>query len=265
MGLIDRSKQGAKYACICECGTERTAFGNKLLSGYAHSCGCDNPLKRIDETGKQYGYLSVLRAAASDSGAVFECKCVCGKVLLVPGKKLRNRNYQSCGCKKSELIKTAPQRLEKTHDERDPNRKTQWPEYRVWNCIKNRCYQRSHKDYARYGGAGITMSEEWHSSFDRFFADMGLRPSQLHSIDRMKSELGYVKGNCRWATKAEQSENRSMAVLVEYDGRQVNVSIAAREVGLPYDYLRKYVHKGFTVQQVVEKREQLIASRSGNA
>lgn len=56
-----------------------------------------------DETGKQYGWLKVLRYTRTDynKGAMFECECKCGKVLEVPGTRLRAGQRTSCGCKRS--------------------------------------------------------------------------------------------------------------------------------------------------------------------
>lgn len=54
----------------------------------------------IDETGKQYGELTVLyRAENNKSGrAMWHCRCSCGNEIDVLGKSLRNGNTKSCGC-----------------------------------------------------------------------------------------------------------------------------------------------------------------------
>lgn len=54
----------------------------------------------IDETGKQYGELTVLyRAENTKNGrAMWHCRCSCGNEIDVLGKSLRNGNTKSCGC-----------------------------------------------------------------------------------------------------------------------------------------------------------------------
>jgi hypothetical protein len=71
-----------------------------------------------------------------------------------------------------------------------------------------RCYQPTHPNYRYYGGRGIAVCERWRTSFDTFVADMGLRPSAGHSLDRMNNDGNYEPSNCRWATKIEQMQNR---------------------------------------------------------
>jgi len=56
--------------------------------------------KLKDETGKVYGYLTVIERAENDKEgrAQWRCKCKCGNEVVVPGKKLRSGNTKSCGC-----------------------------------------------------------------------------------------------------------------------------------------------------------------------
>jgi hypothetical protein len=74
--------------------------------------------------------------------------------------------------------------------------------------MKERCTKPNDRFWADYGGRGITVCDEWMDDFERFFADMGPRPSDAHSIDRIDNERGYEPGNCRWALPADQASNR---------------------------------------------------------
>lgn len=83
------------------------------------------------------------------------------------------------------------------------------PEYRTWLGMKRRCYDPKFKDYPNWGGRGIRVCDSWNTSFVAFLADMGLRPSPTHQIDRRDPEKDYGPDNCRWATPLQQvTENK---------------------------------------------------------
>ena len=85
------------------------------------------------------------------------------------------------------------------------------PEYYVWADMKQRCYNKNHKYYHRYGGRNITVCSEWLESFDNFYSDMGKRPFGM-SIDRIDNDKGYNKENCRWTDVFTQRQNQSKSV-----------------------------------------------------
>lgn len=81
-------------------------------------------------------------------------------------------------------------------------------EYRIWQGILNRCLNKNVKFYRRYGGRGITVCDAWRHDFQKFYRDMGPRPSPRHSIDRINNDGNYEPANCRWATPAQQAANK---------------------------------------------------------
>lgn len=88
--------------------------------------------------------------------------------------------------------------------------KNQHPLFRIWVGIHSRCENRNYKEFALYGGRGVSVCERWHGSegFWNFVTDMGPRPSLKHSIDRYPNLNGnYEVGNCRWATSRQQCRN----------------------------------------------------------
>lgn len=64
------------------------------------------------------------------------------------------------------------------------------------------------KDYKWYAGRGIKVCDKWNNSFEEFFKDMGPRPSQKHSIDRINNDGNYEPGNCRRTTADVQAKNK---------------------------------------------------------
>lgn len=85
------------------------------------------------------------------------------------------------------------------------------PIYNMWMNIKARCYKQSSDYYYLYGGRGIGMYDPWIDNFPLFnkyiIQTIGEKPSVQHSIDRENPDLGYIPGNLRWATPAQQAAN----------------------------------------------------------
>jgi hypothetical protein len=82
------------------------------------------------------------------------------------------------------------------------------PEYRAWSHMKERCNNPRQKHYYLYGGRGITVCDRW-KVFSNFYKDMGLRPTNKHSLDRIDNNSGYSPDNCRWTNQLVQTVNRS--------------------------------------------------------
>jgi len=73
--------------------------------------------------------------------------------------------------------------------------------------MRKRCEDPKDIGFKNYGGRGITVCERW-KEYSNFLVDMGRRPPSKESLDRIDVDQGYFKENCRWATRAEQNNNR---------------------------------------------------------
>jgi hypothetical protein len=80
------------------------------------------------------------------------------------------------------------------------------PEYGCWRAMRARCNCPS-SHIGNYEKYNIGVCLEW-NDFDQFLKDMGRRPSNKYSIDRIDPKIGYSKENCRWATQKTQCSNR---------------------------------------------------------
>jgi hypothetical protein len=155
--------------------------------------------KRLDLTGQRYGRFTVLSFAGIDkhSSTTWQCQCDCGAIRTVVGSKLRSGRAKSCGCLSVESFGNR----NRTHG------LSKLPEYTIWKLMRGRCNNPNGLHFADYGGRGIKVCERW-TNFENFYADMGSRPSKLHSIDRINNNGCYEPSNCQWATQVQQTNNR---------------------------------------------------------
>lgn len=121
--------------------------------------------------------------------------------------------------------------------------KTETPEYEIWVGMHTRCYNKNCKAYKNYGGRGVVICSRWKDSFENFLSDMGQRPSQKHSIDRIDCNGNYEPLNCRWATTKEQANNkRNVLHLKTHEGKTLGE--LASEVGVTRCAMWHRVNKG---------------------
>jgi hypothetical protein len=83
-----------------------------------------------------------------------------------------------------------------------------YPENKIWGEMIRRCTVPTSSGYKWYGARGIRVCERWVESFWNFYDDMGPRPDNEHSIDRIDNDGDYTPANCRWALPSVQSANK---------------------------------------------------------
>ncbi len=209
------------WECRCDCGTLCSKYSTaQLTGGKITHCGCMTQKGRphTDLTRRKFGKLTALAPKGVDKNGsiLWECICECGNTIPVPSRCLVHGETKSCGCHRKEFAKT--------------HGMCYTPEYRAWQGMKRRCYNPRTESYADYGGRGITVCDRWRNDFKAFFADMGLRPSPEHSVDREKVNGNYEAGNCRWATWEEQANNRRNKRLEQFTDEEIRREYLRRKM-----------------------------------
>lgn len=188
----------------------------------------------VDISGMRCGKLLVLRFSRRHQlNSLFWCRCDCGSEVECVAADLKRGRPQSCGC----LTPALRAKAATTHG------LYYTPEHRIWRAMKARCLPSFHGS-KHYFQKGIRVCDRWLTSFEAFIGDMGQRPSNRHSIDRIDNSKGYEPGNCRWADAYQQMANTSATRLVEAFGVSMPIRAWARAVGIPAPTIRGRLKRG---------------------
>ncbi len=171
----------------------------------------------------------------------WNCICSCGNRTCVGSAQLINGNTKSCGCFKKEL----PSLMFKTHGMGDS------PEYGAWRNMKERCLNDKTRVFKWYGARGITVCPAWIDSFEVFLADMGMRPSAKHSIDRIDNNKGYSPENCRWVTRREQSVNRTTTIIIPFNGEERCISDWEFHLGVKKGAIGRRLSRKWSIERAL--------------
>lgn len=152
-----------------------------------------------------------------------EVQCDCNNVSVVRSadlKAARTKMCKSCAAKASA----------KGHGGATKGSVTS--EYVSYTHMIQRCTNPNDKDYANYGGRGITICDMWRTSYEAFFMSMGKKPDSTYTIERLDGNKGYEPSNCIWASKVTQNRNKGDTVFATIDGVTKNVSEWILDLGL---------------------------------
>lgn len=126
------------------------------------------------------------------------------------------------------------------------------PEYRAWQAMKKRCFNKTDPRYKDYGGRGITVEPSW-LEYKNFIKDIGPRPSNKYSLERIDNEKNYSSDNCRWATHKEQSRNTRRNVYFEFRGHKKSISEWAEITGLSKGIISYRIKTAWEHEKVLTK------------
>lgn len=178
------------------------------------------------------------------------CACACGTKRYVSLGHLRSGASSSCGCAQVGPVQ---------HGHSRGGEETQV--YRAWKNMLSRCRAPSSKRYKNYGGRGIVVDPAW-EKFETFLADMGEPRNGLESLDRVNVNLGYTKGNCRWASAKQQSNNKTTTRRVTIKGETKSLTLWCEQTGVNVAAAFARIHKlGWTPADAVTKPVRTMSKR----
>jgi len=206
-----------------------------------------------DLAGQRFGKLVVIERHYRPNQTLWKCQCDCGGTANKSVKNLVLGRATNCGC---ERLLDYKNRATKHGMSRTPIYNCWWGiTYRGQNKSKEPCY----------ASGDMHVCKRWRESFEAFYEDMGDKPSPKHSIDRLLNEKGYVCGkceecisrgdtaNCRWATKQEQSINRSCTHFITHNGETHTLIEWSRITGLPNTTIANRLLRGWSEHDALTK------------
>ena len=188
-----------------------------------------------DITSQKFGRLTAVKITGKNKQGhyVWLCKCECGNEKEISGTCLRRGATKSCGCLQKEMS-AKTNRKSKKYQMYKISQKT---EYSSWSHMKNRCLNKNDNKYKSWGGRGITVCDRW-LKFENFYKDMGKKPFNKYSIDRINNDGNYELQNCRWATRKEQMRNRRNNKIITYQGKTLCLVEWAERLNIDYSILK---------------------------
>ena len=203
-----------------------------------------------DLTNKRFGRLVVLKegeprySVPGKRVRTWDCLCDCGKTTNVIQPSLISGNTRSCGCgcveNRKRILNKAGVHKSLSH---------LYPRISsILVGMKQRCYNKNHTEYHRYGGRGITVCDEWMSkkegtdNFIRWSLANGYKDNL--TIDRIDNDKGYSPENCKWSDRYEQMSNTSVSYRIPYKGTVYNARSLAKKLNVSGSTIIKWYHRG---------------------
>jgi len=182
-------------------------------------------IKRLNKKGSSGNYYGLY-------------KCKCGKEKEIIISNVKSGRIKSCGC----LGKETSSKNGKANIKHGMKNSS---EYKSWQAMKSRCYNKNNKSYKNYGGRGITICERWRNSFEHFLEDMKPKPEpkRKYSIERINNDGNYEPKNCKWILRILESRNQRSNINITFNSKTQILADWSRELNINYMILYNRLYK----------------------
>lgn len=196
-----------------------------------------------DYKNHKYGRLTILKEGTSVKyGKTIMrkvvCLCDCGNTKEIDFNSIKRGKSTSCGCYNKEQTK----KNHTKHGKAMLSTGIKHPDYNIWVKLKQRCYNPKNKSYKYYGQKGIKVCDRWLHSFENFIEDLGWRPNQDYSLERIDYNKDYSPENCKWILKSEQPKNSRRVKLIKYNNQEYCLTDLCKLLHLSYSTMRHRVY-----------------------
>lgn len=199
-----------------------------------------------DISGQKFGRLTTLHRLHNyhKKGTYWLCVCECGNLTEIYLGSLQRGTTTSCGCYHKEIVTKLATKY-KNHNVRM---------YRIWNNLRDKCYNENNKAYKYYGKRGIKICDKWLNSFDIFYDwAMANGYDDNLTIDRIDNNKGYSPNNCRWTTMKQQNRNKRSNRNYTINGETHCLKEWCEILGLKYNTIIGRINQyGWSIERALE-------------
>ena len=125
---------------------------------------------------------------------------------------------------------------------------SEYKAYTPWRKMISRCRNKNDTNYKNYGARGICVTGQW-LRFENFLRDMGECPDGL-TLDRIDTYGNYEPGNCRWATRTQQAQNKRVNVNIKFKGKTLCAAEWSRITGINHQTIAKRFRSKWDVERI---------------
>lgn len=192
--------------------------------------------------GYRQNKLTVTGIVFKNKRYLWECQCDCGNTTIVYPQQMITGRQKACRCGKSVTF----------HEMHYKHGGAGTRLYEIWCSMKKRCNNPHAKNYARYGGRGITVCSEW-EQFEPF-RDWALSVGYAEALTLERKDVNgnYCPENCTWIPQKRQARNRTSNKNIQINGETHTLVEWCEIRKLNYSTVYSRIRRGATPEVALE-------------
>ena len=125
------------------------------------------------------------------------------------------------------------------------------PLYKVWQTMKQRCYNPNNRGYRWYGAKGVKLCEDWRSP--TVFYNWAIKNGYQEglTIDRIDPKGDYAPNNCRWITMSDQQHNKTSNHILTLNNEPHSMTEWSVITGIPRTTITNRIRMGWTIEEAL--------------